>query len=220
MATPAGCRSRMGVHALGTTWTQQGPALTGTGEIGAGEFGASVALSANSNTALIGAPDDYGYAGAASVFTRAGATWTQEEKSCTANDESKPEESRFGSSVALSASADAALIGGPDDDGRQGAAWVFALELRLRRSQQGAKLTGGGESGAGGCRFKRRAIHGRRNRAGRCPHATTKERGGSVDLHSLGLDLDTGWIEAHRQQGRPAKITSLSIVLPADGGTA
>jgi PKD repeat protein len=132
----------------GTSWTQQGPALTGDGEIGTGEFGTSVALSADGNTALIGAPDDYGYAGAAWVFTRAGATWTQEGEKLVANDESEPEESQFGSSVALSTDGDTALIGGPDDNGRQGAAWVFTRS-NSTWTQQGAKLTGGGETGAG-----------------------------------------------------------------------
>ena len=44
----------------GSTWTQQGEKLTGGGETGAGEFGASVALSSDGNTALIGGPDDTG----------------------------------------------------------------------------------------------------------------------------------------------------------------
>ncbi len=132
----------------GTTWTQQGPALTGKGEIGTGEFGISVALSADGDTALIGAPDDYGYAGAAWVFTRAGATWTQEGEKLVANDESETEESRFGSSVALSADGDTALIGGPEDNGRQGGAWVFTRSGSTW-TQQGAKLTGGGETGQG-----------------------------------------------------------------------
>jgi PKD repeat protein len=132
----------------GTTWTQQGPALTGKGEIGTGEFGMSVALSADGNTALIGAPDDYGYTGAAWVFTRAGATWTQEGEKLVADDESEQEESRFGTSVALSADGDTALIGAPEDNGRQGAAWVFTRSDSTW-TQQGAKLTGGGETGAG-----------------------------------------------------------------------
>jgi PKD repeat protein len=131
----------------GTTWTQQGPALTGTGEIGEGRFGMSVALSADGNTALIGAPGDYGYAGAAWVFTRAGASWTQEGEKLVADDESESDESRFGSSVALSADGDTALIGGPDDNGRQGAAWAFTRSNSTWT--QGAKLTGGEETGQG-----------------------------------------------------------------------
>ncbi len=62
----------------GSTWTQQGGKLVGTGHVGAGEFahvgegefGYSVALSADGDTALIGAPTDNSRAGAAWVFTR------------------------------------------------------------------------------------------------------------------------------------------------------
>ena len=50
----------------------------GTGETGAGQFGLSVALSGDGNTALVGAPDDGGLAGAAWVFTRSRSTWSQE----------------------------------------------------------------------------------------------------------------------------------------------
>jgi phage gpG-like protein len=46
----------------GSTWTQQKPDFTGTGETGAGQFGDSVALSSDGTTALIGGPwDNSGY---------------------------------------------------------------------------------------------------------------------------------------------------------------
>ena len=47
----------------GSTWTQQGGKLTGSGETGDGGFGSSVALSADGNTALIGGPGDNGSTG-------------------------------------------------------------------------------------------------------------------------------------------------------------
>ena len=72
----------------GSTWTQQGEKLTGTGEAGAGEFGHSVALSADGNTALIGGPGDDGGAGAAWVFTRSGSTWAQQGEKLTGAGES------------------------------------------------------------------------------------------------------------------------------------
>src|SRR5262249_33659977 len=50
----------------GSTWTQQGPKLTGIGEIGKGNFGISVAFS--STTALIGGAGDSNAVGAAWVF--------------------------------------------------------------------------------------------------------------------------------------------------------
>jgi PKD repeat protein len=132
----------------GATWTQQGPALTGGGEVGEGRFGSSVALSADGDTALIGAPDDYDDTGAAWVFTRSGTAWTQEGPKLVATDESKQEESQFGSSVALSADGDTALIGGPQDNDRQGAVWVFTRSDSAW-TQKEPKLTGGGEVGEG-----------------------------------------------------------------------
>ena len=72
----------------GSTWTQQGPKLTGgSEEIGEGDFGISVALSADGNTALIGAGADDGTAGAAWVFTRSGSTWTQQGPKLTGGSE-------------------------------------------------------------------------------------------------------------------------------------
>ena len=50
-------------------WTQQGNKLVGTGTVGIAEQGASVALSADGNTALVGGPGD-GDTGAVWVFTR------------------------------------------------------------------------------------------------------------------------------------------------------
>src|SRR5215208_4648756 len=55
---------------------------------------------------------------------------------------------RFGTSVALSADGDTALVGGPDDDGLRGAVWTFTRS-GTTWSQQGGKLTGGGETGNG-----------------------------------------------------------------------
>ncbi len=54
----------------------------------------------------------------------------------------------FGFSVALSREGNTALIGGPADNEGAGAAWVFTRTGEIW-TQQGAKLTGGGESGGG-----------------------------------------------------------------------
>jgi len=117
---------------------QQGQKLTGAGEAGAGQFGYSVALSADGNTALIGAPADNANAGAAWVFTRSGSGWTQQGEKLTGGGETG--EGGFGSSVALSADGGTALVGGPADDSRAGAAWVFTRS-GSGWTQQGAKLT-------------------------------------------------------------------------------
>jgi hypothetical protein len=100
---------------------QLGEKLTGAGESGAVGFGASVALSGDGETALIGAPSDSAGAGAVWIFTRSGATWTQQGPKIS----SPTEGASFGASVALSADGDTALIGGPKADSAQGAAWVY-----------------------------------------------------------------------------------------------
>ena len=50
--------------------------------------------------------------------------------------------------MALSADGNTALIGGPGDNSYVGAAWVFTRSGSTW-TQQGAKLTGGGETGEG-----------------------------------------------------------------------
>jgi len=125
---------------------QQGAKLTGGGEAGSGEFGSSVALSADGNTALVGAPGDGGGVGAAWVFTRSGSTWTQQGEKLTGAPEASA--ARFGGSVSLSEDGNTALVGAPGDSGRVGAAWVFTRSGSTW-TQQGEKLTGAGESGPG-----------------------------------------------------------------------
>ncbi len=78
----------------GTSWVQQGPKLTAAeppkglsleeqcteespDEAGECAFGASVALSADGNTALVGEPSATTTPGSAVVFTRSGSTWTR-----------------------------------------------------------------------------------------------------------------------------------------------
>jgi hypothetical protein len=95
-------------------------------EVGECAFGASVALSADGNTALVGAPSPNSMAGAAWIFTRSapGATWTREAEPLRGAGNSH--EGRFGKSVALSADGALALVGDPATLNGRGAAWVFA----------------------------------------------------------------------------------------------
>jgi uncharacterized protein YjbI with pentapeptide repeats len=107
----------------GNTWSAQGPKLAPTDETGQGHFGASVALSGDGDTALIGAHADNGQVGAAWVFARSANTWTQQGTKLAASDESG--QGMFGSSVALSSDAGTALVGAPGDNRNAGAAWTF-----------------------------------------------------------------------------------------------
>jgi hypothetical protein len=107
----------------GEAWSQQGPKLTGGGEVGEGRFSFSVGLSADGDTALVGGGGDNGGVGAVWVFTRSGSTWTQQGEKLTGG--GLVGEAHFGFSVALSADASTGLVGGPADKTELGAAWVF-----------------------------------------------------------------------------------------------
>src|SRR5262249_28545412 len=113
-----------------------GPKLTGTQEIGASQFGNSLALSARGDIAFIGGWDDRSLIGAlegkrvhsqaigaAWAFERSGSAWKLQGGKLTARGERGP--GGFGDSVALSADGRTALIGGPSGFGGIGAAWVF-----------------------------------------------------------------------------------------------
>jgi FG-GAP repeat len=106
-------------------WAQQGPKLTGSEESGTkSAFGDAVALSADGNTAVIGAPQDSSRAGAAFAFVRSGTTWSQQGPKLLAEGESGA--GGFGSSVALSSDGDTALLGSPEESSSTGSAWVFS----------------------------------------------------------------------------------------------
>ncbi len=136
----------------GSKWEQQGPILTGGAEESReGRFGSSVALSADASTALIGARTDGvgtedGLTGSAWVFTRSGSTWQQQGQKLTGG-AAEDGEGQFGSSVALSAFGNTALIGARRDDGGIGAAWVFTRSGTSWPA--GTELTGAGELGDG-----------------------------------------------------------------------
>jgi hypothetical protein len=98
-----------------------------------------VALSCDATTALIGAEADDGGIGAAWVFTRTEANWSQQGEKLTGAGELG--DGKFGYAVALSCDATTALIGAEADDGGIGAAWVFT-RTDTDWSQQGEKLTG------------------------------------------------------------------------------
>jgi FG-GAP repeat/IPT/TIG domain len=130
----------------GASWVQQGSKLTsgepssgveqeecdeeGLEEVGECAFGASVALSEDGNTALVGAPSGTQAPGAAWVFTRSGGTW-EKQKMLTGGDGG-----RFGRSVALSGDGDTALVGDPSGGLHRGEALVFTRSGSTWTAQQ------------------------------------------------------------------------------------
>jgi hypothetical protein len=125
----------------GDAWVQQGPKLSV--EEPHAQFGHSVALSDDGDTALIGASSALGGRGAAWVFTRSGESWSVAQQ---LTGEEEAGSGRFGYSVALSGDGDTALVGGINDENGEGAAWAFSRAGETW-SQQGAKIVGAGELG-------------------------------------------------------------------------
>jgi hypothetical protein len=103
----------------GGAWGQQGNKLVVRGGHWT-QQGSSVALSADGDVAVVGGFAHDSNAGAATVFTRRGAEWTQEKELIGHRGEGKA-----APSVAVSADGSIVLFGEPDDNGGRGAALVF-----------------------------------------------------------------------------------------------
>jgi hypothetical protein len=130
----------------GSGWSTMGEAkITASGEAGQGYFGRGLAISPDGATALIGAPGDSKYAGAAWMFSRAGSTWTQQNRVVGSEEQG---DGRFGFSVAVSNGATAALVGAPRNATNTGAVWPFERSGSALAAA-GPALTGEGEIGEG-----------------------------------------------------------------------
>ena len=122
---------------------QDGPKLVGSGVSGAiADQGASVAVSADGNTAIVGGPFDGGANGAAWVFIQNNGAWTQQQKLVGSNSAGSDQ----GTSVAVSADGNTAIVGGPTANGSSGAAWVYTRTNGVWTEQQ--MLAGSGIIGS------------------------------------------------------------------------
>ena len=128
----------------GGVWTQQGNKLIGTGAVGAGRQGSSVAISADGNTALVGGNGDSSNVGAAWVFTRSSGVWTQQGGKLVGT--GAVGNSVQGSAVAISGDGNTAIVGGYGDNSNFGATWVFTRSGGAW-TQLGSKLVGTGAVG-------------------------------------------------------------------------
>jgi hypothetical protein len=126
-------------------FTQQGPKLVATDAIGDPRLGASVSLSGDGNTAIVGGYGDNDFSGAVWVYTRnrraekgkdhsaaSGGVWSQRAK-LVGTGAIGPSANQ-GYSVSLSADGNTAIVGGYNDNYLAGAAWVYT---RNRPSEKG-----------------------------------------------------------------------------------
>jgi hypothetical protein len=200
----------------GGTWSQQGAKLVGAGAVGGALQGYSVALSADGNTALIGGDGDNSFVGAAWVFTRSGTVWTQQGAKLTGT--GSVGASYQGSSVALSADGNTAMVGGYSDNSVIGAAWVYTRSGGVW-SQQGSKLIGTGAASGGANQGLSVSLSGDGN---------TAAVGGRVDSTSVGaVWMFTRSAGTWTQQGSKLTVSDnlgaagfgTCVSLAADGNT-
>lgn len=107
----------------GNTWAQQGNKLFATDASLGAKQGYSVSISADGNTAIIGAPGDSVSTGGMWVYTRNNNVWSQTSNKLLGTGYFGAAEEGWSSSI--SADGNTAIIGGPEDF-NEGAAWVFA----------------------------------------------------------------------------------------------
>lgn len=130
----------------GTTWSRQQKLVASDGAADA-RFGWSVAI--DGDTVVVGAPTDRSSAtasGAAYVFVRSGASWSEEQKLLPGDPANND---WFGTSVAVS--GDTVAIGSPHDDDKgesTGAVYVFTRSGGSWTEEQ--KLIGGATGGGSG----------------------------------------------------------------------
>lgn len=112
-----------GFRRSGSGWEEQGTKLTGGGLGPEAHFGASVALSGDGSTALVGARGADNGNGAASVFSNTGSGWVEQEGSPLVGGDEAGE--GFGGSVALSFDGSVAVVGAGQADSHRGNTWLF-----------------------------------------------------------------------------------------------
>jgi len=131
----------------GAAWIQQVKLTESNGESN-DFFGSAVTLSADGNTALVGATGYYynkSGQGGAYIFTRSGTTWTQQTDPPIITPDASVNDF-FGNAVALSSDGNTALIGASDKSSnrgaayaytRSGASWIYQHEFTASDGQAG-----------------------------------------------------------------------------------
>ncbi len=203
-------------------FSQQGSKLVGTGGAGgAAQQGWSVTVSADGNTAILGGPADNSQTGAAWVFTRSGTTWTQQQKLAASDGAAG---AAFGTSVALSADGNTAIVGGPGQNvgGTSGAgtAYVFVRSGTTWTQQQELTASDGVAGAAFGTSVALSgdtAIVGGPGQNSGAGAAYVYTRSGTTWAQQQEL-VCTGAVGTVHTQ--PATGQGWSVALSADGNTA
>jgi sugar lactone lactonase YvrE len=194
-------------------WSQQGPKLVGSGGVGEGLQGRSVAISGDGNTLAETGPWDNNYAGAIWIFTRTNGVWSQQGNKLVGSYASYE-----GFGAALSGDGNTVITGGG------AGAWIFVRSNGVW-SQQAQRLNG---SDATSSQITAVGLSGDGNTAILGDSADTGVNGnanfGSEGASWIFVRLGSGWYQlggkmsgsgadAYQEQGT-------SVGLSADGSTA
>lgn len=125
--------------------SQAGPKYVANGIAAPAGTGFSVAVSADGNTAVIGAPRANGNVGTAFVYTRSGDSWVQQGPALVPV--GIVGVGLFGVTAAISADGNTVALGAYGDNTQAGATFIFTRTNGVW-SQQGTKLVGTGAVGA------------------------------------------------------------------------
>ena len=108
-------------------------------------FGASVSISGDGKTAIIGARNANSFNGCAYIYSKIGNNWIQKAKLFSDMHEGAAKQ---GYSVSISFDGNTVAYGGPDDNLGNGAVWIF-IKLDGIWTQQGPKIVGNESIGSG-----------------------------------------------------------------------
>lgn len=158
------------------------------------------ALSGDGNTAILGNLCNDHKVGAAWIYVKSGASWVEQAELHPTDEVGDAE---FGEDVALSYNGDTAIVGGENDNGGAGAAWVFQRSGGTW-TQAAPKFSGQAEERCG----VSVAISADGNRA----IMSCKEHGVDIFVHTGG-----NWFQEGPEIPIPA---GNAIALSGDGNTA
>ena len=122
---------------------QIGSKLMGAGDSAHAEQGNAVGISADGNTAVVGAFSDT-VPGSAAIFTNVLGVWTQQGARLMGT--GGVGSSQQGYATAISGDGNTVVVGGQADNTTAGAVWIFTRSAGVW-TQQGAKLVGTGAAG-------------------------------------------------------------------------
>ena len=164
----------------GTSWSQQAQ-IQASDRGSSDNFGRSVSISDDGNTAIIGSPyEDSGTTntGAAYIFTRSGTTWSQQAK-IQASD--LPGGGQFGISVDIKGDGDTVAVGAQNANNGAGYAYIFTRSGSSWTQEVKIQASNAGPSDQFGCSI---AISESSVVVGAYSEDTTADESGSAYIFS------------------------------------